>query len=114
MKAVFAVGLLTVAFFGPVLAKDGIDEELKPFRAKNQTIGAAEKYWLLNRACSYGDDHGAAMLISAGADPDGLKDYREFIKEYLPEEPSCPINQAAWGGHAKVVAVLIKAGAKVD
>lgn len=73
-------------------------------------IGRAELYWLMNRACWYGDDIGVRMLLDAGADPDGVKDYAEFRRF----EPSWPINQASWGGHVEVVELLLKAGAKVD
>ncbi len=89
------------------------DPDFPPFVAKNKTIGPAERYWLLNRTCYYGDDVGAKMLLAAGADPNGVKDYRELVKIY-PVEPSWPINAACWGGHIDIVQLLLDAGAKID
>lgn len=77
-------------------------------------IGAAEHYWLLNRACSTGDTMSVKMLLAAGADPNGVADYALFRKRYGGPEPSWPINQAAWGGHLEVIELLLKAGATVD
>lgn len=77
---------------------------------KDKSIGKGALYWLMNRACSYGDALGVQMLLDAGADPDGVKDYAEFQKF----EPSWPINQACRGGHTEIVQMLLKAGAKVD
>jgi hypothetical protein len=76
-------------------------------------IGQSELYWLLNRACSYGDDIGARMLLDAGADVDGTKDYMQFRKSH-GIEPSWPINQASTKGHLDVVKLLLDRGAKVD
>lgn len=64
----------------------------------------------MNRACWHGEQLSVQMLLDAGADPNGIKDYLEF-KRF---EPSWPINQAAWNGHLEVVDLLLKAGAKVD
>ena len=77
------------------------------------SIGKAELYWLLNRSAYCGDDIGTEMLLKAGADPNGLSDYKEFRK-LRGFEPSWPINQASWKGHTKIVELLLKAGAKVD
>lgn len=77
-------------------------------------IGAAEHYWLLNRACSTGDVLSVKMLLAAGADPNGMADYAHFRTRYGGPEPSWPINQAAWGGHLDVIELLLKAGAKAD
>ncbi len=54
------------------------------------------------------------MLLKAGADPDGIRDYEVFHKSPYQRgyEPSWPINQAAYGGHAEVVRLLLRAGAK--
>lgn len=81
--------------------------------AANKPIGQAERYWLLNRACFYGDDMGARMLLDAGADVDGTKDYMKFMKTH-GIEPSWPINQASANGHLEVVKLLLDRGAKVD
>jgi len=80
---------------------------------RTQSIGRAEFYWLMNRACSWGDKLGVEMLLKAGADPDGVRDYDAFHKSYQRGyEPSWPINQAAYGGHAEVVDLLLRAGAR--
>lgn len=76
-------------------------------------IGRAEMYWLMDRAAYYGDPIGVEMLLKAGADPDGVRDYTAFHKsKYAGLEPSWPLNQAAWGGHVEVVRLLLQAGAK--
>ncbi len=80
-----------------------------------KSIGSAQLYWLLDRACCYGDVIGAQMLLDAGADPDGLKDYPAFQKtEWGYLEPSWPINQASRNGHLEVVELLLKRGARAD
>jgi ankyrin repeat protein len=67
----------------------------------------------MNRACSSGDTIAVEMLLKAGADPNGVRDYEAFYQSpYAGIEPSWPINQAAHGGHAKVVRLLLRAGAK--
>ena len=73
----------------------------------------AQLYWLMNRACAAGDDLAVEMLLDAGADPDGVRDYVAFHKSRYQRgfEPSWPINLAAWEGHAKVVQLLLRAGA---
>ncbi len=80
---------------------------------KQHSIGKSELYWLLNRAASYGDDIGTKILLKAGADPNGLEDYKEF-KKHFGIEASWPINQASWKGHTDIVQILLDAGAKVD
>ncbi|MGB2713787.1 MAG: ankyrin repeat domain-containing protein [Vicinamibacterales bacterium] len=84
--------------------------------ARHGRIGHAELYWLLNRACVDGDDISVRMLLEAGADPNGVRDYAAFhrSKYQFGVEPSWPINQAAVGGHTDVVRLLLRAGAKVD
>jgi len=79
-------------------------------------IGPAELYWLMNQACWYGDQLSVQMLLKAGADPTGVKGYTAFHKSEYQHgyEPSWPINQAALGGHAEVIRLLLAAGAKVD
>jgi len=79
-------------------------------------VGPAELYWLMNRACYEGDEIGVRMLLKAGADPNGVRDYEAFYKSRYNGgfEPSWPINQAAYGGHAEVVDLLLKAGASAD
>jgi len=82
-----------------------------PVLAKEQ-LGAAEFYWLMDRACAYGDDLSVEMLLRAGADPSGPKDYSAFLKKYnRPYEPSLHLCQAAYGGHTEVVRLLLEAGA---
>jgi uncharacterized protein len=110
--------LITILVLGslvlPMALSQDYEDYYESFEAKNKTIGSAEFYWLLNRMSSSGDVLGVKMLLSAGADPNGVKDYKGFIEQYPPVEPSWPINQAAWEGHKEVIAALLKAGAKVD
>ena len=81
-----------------------------------QPLVLAELYWLLDRACTYGDELSVQMLLKAGADPTGLQCYQSFHKSAYQRgyEPSWPINQAASGGHVEVIRLLLAAGAKVD
>lgn len=108
-----ALGLVLFFSLGISSASAETDPDFPPFEAKNKSIGPAERYWLLNRACSFGDDIGVKMLLAAGADPDGAGDYKAFLAIH-PFEPSWPINQACWNGHSEVVEILLNAGAKVD
>lgn len=80
------------------------------------TLGAAELYWLLDRACWAGDEMSVQMLLKAGADPTGIQGYDAFHHSsyQFGLEPSWPINQAASGGHTGVIRLLLAAGAKVD
>ncbi len=89
---------------------------LAMFVGRPQVIGPAELYWLMNRACWEGDEIGVQMLLKAGADPNGVRDYEAFFNSSYNGgfEPSWPINQAAYGGHAAIVDLLLKAGAKPD
>jgi hypothetical protein len=81
--------------------------------SRSAPIGSAELYWLLNRASWEGDALSVEMLLKAGADPDGVRDYVAFHQTYQRGfEPSWPINQAAWGGHDEVIGLLLRAGAK--
>lgn len=105
IAAVILSGLLGVLTMSAVLGRDAPE----PAHPK-KPIGKAELYWLMNRACWHGDTLSVEMLLDAGADPNGLRDYAEF-KQF---EPSWPINQASWGGHLEVVELLLQAGAKVD
>lgn len=80
--------------------------------AQPARLGPAELYWLMDRACSYGDELSVQMLLKAGADPSGLRDYDAFVKKYdLGIEPSLHLTQAARGGHMAVVRMLLAAGA---
>ena len=75
-------------------------------------IDSAEFYWLMDRACVYGDELSVEMLLSAGADPSGPRDYEAFLGKYnKPWEPSWHLSQAAHGGHTGVVRLLLRAGA---
>jgi ankyrin repeat protein len=54
------------------------------------------------------------MLLKAGADPNGVRDYAAFHKSpyQFGVEPSWPINLAAAGGRAEIIRLLLRAGAK--
>src|SRR5262245_14819949 len=80
--------------------------------AQPSQLGQAEYYWLMDRACAYGDDISVAMLLKAGADPSGTKSYRSFLNKYnKPFEPSWHLISASRGGHAEVVRLLLQGGA---
>jgi len=64
----------------------------------------------MDQACAYGDHIGVQMLLNAGAEPDGINDYKKFRRF----EPMWHLTQAASGGHLKVVNMLLKAGATID
>jgi ankyrin repeat protein len=83
---------------------------------RTDRIGRAELYWLMNRACASGDAIAVEMLLKAGADPNGVKDYAAFHQSryQFGLEPSWPINLAAHGGHVEVIRLLLRAGAKPD
>jgi ankyrin repeat protein len=85
-------------------------------RARNESIGSAELYWLMNRACAAGDEISVRMLLKAGADANGVRDFGAFHQSSYQRgyEPSWPINLAARGGHADIVRLLLRAGAKAD
>ena len=109
MKPLFPISIIFVLCgFSGLFAKS--QEEQR----KAVAIGPAQFYWLLNRACSIGDDIGARMLLDAGADADGESDYKELCKSGFGIEPSWPINLAAHGGHEEVLKLLIKRGARID
>jgi Ankyrin repeats (3 copies) len=79
-------------------------------------IGHAEMYWLVDRACSYGDegdDLGLEMLLAAGADPSGPSDYKAFhhSRWQFGLEPTWHLVQAAYTDHPKIVKRLLEAGA---
>ena len=82
--------------------------------AREHGTDRARLYWLMNRACVDGDALAVEMLLDAGADPDGVRDYKAFhaSRYQFGVEPSWPINQAAWGGHTEVVQLLLRSGAK--
>jgi uncharacterized protein len=103
---IFKAFIILISLCGVYLAHGLEKDTIRP----GKSIGHAELYWLMNRACSYGDEIGVEMLLNAGADPDGAKDFVEFRRF----EPSWPINQAARGGHIDIVKMLLKAGARVD
>jgi len=73
-------------------------------------LGPGELYWLMDRACVHGDTMGVQILLNAGAEPDGVNDYKHFGRF----EPIWHLHQAAYGGHVKVVDMLLQAGATVD
>jgi ankyrin repeat protein len=64
----------------------------------------------MDRACYFGDDMSVQMLLNAGAESDGVNDYKAFARF----EPIWHLTQAASGGHFKIVDMLLKAGATVD
>ncbi|RBP45797.1 ankyrin repeat protein [Roseimicrobium gellanilyticum] len=78
--------------------------------AVKKAIGPGELYWLMDRACVHGDAMSVQMLLNAGAEPDGVNDYKHFERF----EPTWHLHQAAYGGHVEVVEMLLKAGATVD
>lgn len=80
--------------------------------AQPARLGPAEFYWLMDRACWDGDELSVQMLLKAGADPSGPRDYAAFVKKYdLGIEPSMHLTQAAHGGHIEVIRMLLAAGA---
>jgi hypothetical protein len=80
--------------------------------AQPARLGPAEFYWLRDRACWYGDEVSVEMLLKAGADPSGLRDYEAFMSKYeLGFEPSLHLTQAARGGHIAIVRMLLAAAA---
>src|ERR1043166_1237971 len=75
-------------------------------------LGLGELYWLLDRGCYYGDELGVEYLLRAGADPTGIRGYEAFHKiDHVGLEPTLPLAQAAFGGHVKIVRMLLRAGA---
>ena len=76
----------------------------------DERLGPAEFYWLMNRACHYGDLRSVIFLLDAGADPSGPSDYEAFR---IPHgtEPSWHLVSATFGGHTKIVQRLLEAGA---
>lgn len=84
-------------------------------RASAGQLGAAELYWLMSRACYWGDDLAVRMLLAAGADPSGPKDYIQFRSRYkLGYEPSLHLVTAARRGHLLVVRQLLDSGAQAN
>ena len=82
------------------------------FASSPQPLGLGELYWLLDRACYYGDELGVEYLLRAGADPTGIRGYEAFHKlDHVGLEPTLPLAQAAYGGHVKIVRMLLRAGA---
>jgi ankyrin repeat protein len=75
-----------------------------------KAIGPGELYWLMDLACLHGDSMSVQILLNAGAEPDGVNDYKHFGRF----EPIWHLHQAAYGGHVEVVDMLLKAGATVD
>jgi hypothetical protein len=92
----------------------GEEEEATPqnnvIPAIKKAIGPGEFYWLMDRACYHGDEMSVQMLLNAGAEPDGVNDYKEFARF----EPIWHLTQAAHGGHLEIVDMLLRAGATVD
>jgi len=106
MKSTFTLITVVLILICPL----GLSVEPTRKVVAKKSIGHAELYWLLNRACCDGDEIGVKMLLDAGADPNGIEDYKAFRRF----EPSWPINQASWDGHLEVIELLLQAGAKVD
>jgi ankyrin repeat protein len=82
------------------------------FANSPRALSLGELYWLLDRACYYGDELGVEYLLRAGADPTGIRGYEAFHKiDHVGLEPTLPLAQAAYGGHVKIVRILLRAGA---
>ena len=77
-------------------------------------IDRGSLYWLLGQSCQNGDEIGVKMLLKAGADVDGVTDYKLLEKTGFGIEPSWPINRAAGAGHGNIVKLLLANGARVD
>jgi ankyrin repeat protein len=69
------------------------------------------RYHFFDRACYFGDDDGVEMLLKLGADPDGNRDYSQYVKYVAAIEPTAPIFQAAWTGDTNVMSLLLAAHA---
>ena len=69
------------------------------------------RYHFFDRACAFGDDDGVKMLLELGADPDGNRDYAQYVKYVAAIEPTAPIFQAAWNGDTNVMSLLSAAHA---
>lgn len=79
---------------------------------ERSSIGPAELYWLMTRACFSGDELSVSMLLRAGADPSGANDYPAFLEKYkIGYEPTLHLITAARKGHLLVVRQLLEAGA---
>jgi ankyrin repeat protein len=76
-------------------------------------LGLGEMYWLMDRACYYGDDLGVKMLLDAGADPSGPRGYGVFhhSRYQFGAEPQWHLIQASYAGHPDIVRRLLRAGA---
>jgi ankyrin repeat protein len=82
------------------------------FAQSPRPLSLGELYWLLDRACGYGDELGVEYLLRAGADPNGIRGYDAFHKiDHVGLEFTLPLAQAARGGHVKIVRQLLRAGA---
>lgn len=101
---------LAALLMGAVAEGDEPEPQNHVIPAVKKPIGPGELYWLMDRACVLGDAMSVQMLLNAGAEPDGVNDYKHFGRF----EPTWHLHQAAYGGHVEVVDMLLKAGATVD
>lgn len=105
------VGFLSISPFSFIYADEEETGTLNNhIPAVQKAIGPGERYWLMSQACYHGDVIGVQMLLNAGAEPDGVKDYKEFQRF----EPIWHLSRAASGGHLEVIELLLKSGATVD
>jgi ankyrin repeat protein len=72
-----------------------------------------ELYWLLDRACSTGDQLSVEILLKAGADPSGPRGYADFRDhiDRIGVEPMWHLVQASYSGHPAVTQLLLRSGA---
>ncbi len=106
----FGVVALAAVSTGAFAEGDDPEPQNHVIPAVKKPIGPGELYWLMDRACVLGDAMSVQMLLNAGAEPDGVNDYKHFGRF----EPMWHLHQAAYGGHVEVVDMLLKAGATVD
>ena len=104
------------AFLQSVLAappsKDLQGWEASGYRGDHwKSLGPAEFYWLMDRACASGDALGVQFLLKAGADPSGPRDFRVFRVRHNGFEPEWHLCQAARDGYTDIIRMLLQAGA---
>lgn len=104
------VAALVAMPMGAVAEGDEPEPQNNVIPAVKKPIGPGELYELMDRACFHGDAMSVQILLNAGAEPDGVNDYKHFGRF----EPIWHLHQAAYGGHVEVVEMLLKAGATVD
>ncbi len=95
-----------LAFLCFVLAPITSAADRKPLRL-------GELFWLLDRACSIGDEMSVEILLRAGADPSGPRGYADFHKhvDHVGIEPTWHLVMASYCGFPKVTRLLLRAGA---